>query len=62
MNVSCCATCCSFDPDCARLEHTFAGLAALSSALAATRAQDGHCTHHQRLVTREAACSEHTKK
>ena len=54
-----CATCVAFDASPAGLERALPGLAALSSAHAATRTQDGHCLLHHRLVTRHASCARH---
>ncbi len=59
MSAPSCATCRAFDVDPARLERNLPGLAALSSAHGASRAQDGCCVRHERLVTRVARCGEY---
>ena len=60
MTAACCATCCAFDADPAGLERALPGLAALSSAHGASRAGDGDCARHQRLVSAWACCGEHS--
>jgi hypothetical protein len=51
-----CRACNHFDATAQSLERTLPALASLSSAHAATRAQDGICTHHARLLPATATC------
>ncbi len=52
-----CRLCRDFEADPVALEAMLAGLGALSSAVAATRAGDGHCRRHDRLLRGTAVCS-----
>jgi hypothetical protein len=54
--ITCCA-CLHFANDPAMLESALPGLAALSSARAASRADDGLCRHHDRHVLPTASCA-----
>jgi hypothetical protein len=52
-----CATCRFFDASPLALERQLPGLAALSSAHAASRAGDGYCSRHDRHLRATALCS-----
>ncbi len=51
-----CGRCREFEADPAGIEAELAGLAALGSALAATRAGDGYCRRHDRFLRATACC------
>ncbi len=51
-----CGACDHFSRDPLVLERALPGLAALSSAHAASRAMDGLCLHHERLLRASATC------
>jgi hypothetical protein len=51
-----CRACRHFRDDPAEIERAEPGLAALSSAHAASRADDGYCAHHDRYVQPTARC------
>jgi hypothetical protein len=53
-----CGSCVHFRNDPAYLETLFAGLAALSSAYASVRADDGHCRRHDRYLSAGAGCAD----
>ena len=53
-----CGSCVHFRNDPAYLETLFAGLAALSSADASVRADDGHCRRHDRYLSARAGCAD----
>ena len=53
-----CARCQHFCNDPRVLEREFPGLAVLSSAHAAVRAQDGLCQVHQRLTSPHNSCAQ----
>lgn len=50
MSGKSCGSCVHFRNDPAYLEALFASLAALGSADAATRGEDGHCRRHDRYL------------
>jgi hypothetical protein len=52
-----CAACVHFDDRPAQLEQHLPGITPLSSAYAASRARDGLCLTHDRLVSATAICS-----
>ena len=52
-----CSTCASFERDALRLERRIPGLATLSSAHGASRAGDGLCLLHDRLLRSSARCA-----
>ncbi len=57
MNASgACSTCREFENDPAVLEADLAGVAALGSGYGATRAGDGRCRRHDRLLPATASC------
>jgi hypothetical protein len=53
-----CGSCVHFRNDPAYLEMLFEGLAALSSAYASVRADDGHCRRHDRYLSAGAGCGD----
>ena len=57
---SACGRCRDFETDPVVLEAGLAGLAVLSSALAATRAGDGYCGRHDRFLRATACCGAFT--
>jgi hypothetical protein len=57
MSGECCGACIHFRNDPAYLETLFAGLAALSSADASVRGDDGHCRRHDRYLSAGAGCA-----
>jgi hypothetical protein len=56
MTARVCAQCRSFKGGAASFEAALPGVASLSSAHAALRAGDGHCTLHDRLVAATSCC------
>jgi glutamate racemase len=54
---SICLACRHFENDAAVLERALPGIAVLSSARAASRADDGLCRHHDRHVPATARCT-----
>jgi hypothetical protein len=58
MNGERCGVCVHFRNDPAYLETLFKGLAALSSAYASVRADDGHCRRHDRYLSAGAGCAD----
>jgi len=55
-----CGSCRHFNNDPGRLEREIKGLAALSSARASVRADDGICALHDRLAGRRFRCHHHS--
>ena len=53
-----CGSCVHFRNDAAYLEKLFAGLAALSSADASVRGDDGHCRRHDRYLGARSSCAD----
>ena len=51
-----CGGCREFDADPAAIEADIAGLGVLSSGFGATRAGDGRCRRHDRLLRATASC------
>lgn len=58
MGTGRCGTCVHFRNDRAYLEALFAGLAALGSADASARGDDGHCRRHDRYLSAGAGCGD----
>jgi hypothetical protein len=58
MGTGRCGTCVHFRNDPAYLEALFAGLAALGSAYASVRGEDGHCRRHDRYLSAGAGCDD----
>jgi hypothetical protein len=56
-NTLACSSCRHFRTDTPLLERAIPHLAALSSGYASSRADDGVCAHHDRLVLAAACCS-----
>ncbi len=57
MNAShACGGCREFEADPAVIEAGIAGLGVLSSGFGATRAGDGYCRRHDRLLRATASC------
>jgi hypothetical protein len=57
-----CADCAHFEREPAAIERGLPGIAMLSSAHGAVRADDGFCSLHDRYVGGRAHCAEFTKK
>jgi len=53
-----CRNCRHFRNDAAFLEQVFKGLTALSSADASSRADDGLCLRHERVLSAHASCAD----
>jgi len=54
-----CGNCRHFNAEPAVLERALPGLAALSSAFASVRAEDGLCARHARYVAASSICERH---
>ena len=57
-----CGACRHFDRGAASLEQRLPGLAALSSAHGASRADDGLCVLHDRMLRASASCGQFEPK
>jgi hypothetical protein len=55
-----CRTCAHFRNDPAFIEREIKGLATMSSGHASVRGDDGLCLRHDRYLSAEAGCDDHT--